>query len=145
VRLVIVGPSGWDGTSGALPPSIPPGVELAGMVDDQRLSDLLAGALGFVYVPLLEGFGLPPLEAMRAGVPTIVSTTVPSVVEGSNGTDAPSLLVAPSDERALASTIERLVADEDMRAEYRDRGHAFTITRTWAATAADHLACWSSR
>ena len=39
------------------------------------------GARAFVYVPLTEGYGLPPLEAMRVGTPAVIANEVPSVVD----------------------------------------------------------------
>ncbi|HTX62279.1 MAG TPA: glycosyltransferase, partial [Acidimicrobiales bacterium] len=58
--LVVVGPRGW-GDSGLAEAD---GVVAAGAVDDGVLAALYAGARAFAYVPLTEGFGLPPLEAM---------------------------------------------------------------------------------
>ena len=141
-RLVIVGAKGWDGRSGALPSSMPERVQMLGSVSDQTLSDLLAGAMGFLYVPLLEGFGLPPLEAMRAGVPTVASSTVPSVTEVSG--ESPCLLVDPTNLRSVSDAVEQLITNEDMRVEYRSRGLAFAGTRLWCATADAHLAVWST-
>ncbi len=70
---MVVGPDGWG-------PGLQPrdGVELAGHVSPGVLSALYAKAELLAYVPLVEGFGLPPLEAMRAGTP-VVASTVPSV------------------------------------------------------------------
>ena len=42
-------------------------------VDDDRLRDLYAGAGAFVFPSLAEGFGLPLLEALGAGLPVIAS------------------------------------------------------------------------
>ena len=54
-------------------------VVFTGPVPDAVLSELYRRARAFAYVPLTEGYGLPPLEAMRAGIPTVVSDEVPSV------------------------------------------------------------------
>ena len=61
---------------------------------DVVLSELYRRARAFAYVPLTEGYGLPPLEAMRAGIPTVVSDEVPSVHD----------LGAPGPRRPASST-----------------------------------------
>lgn len=48
-------------------------VVLSGKVSDAQLSELMSHATAFVYPSLLEGFGLPALEAMSLGTPAIVS------------------------------------------------------------------------
>jgi glycosyltransferase involved in cell wall biosynthesis len=50
-----------------------PGLEIIGEITDQRLAELLAGALAFVYPSFYEGFGLPVLEAMQCGACVITS------------------------------------------------------------------------
>ena len=75
--LVIVGPTGW----GPEPP-VPRAADhvvFTGPVPDVVLSEMYRRARAFAYVPLTEGYGLPPLEAMLAGIPTVVSDEVPSV------------------------------------------------------------------
>lgn len=51
----------------------PDGVIRLGYVDDKLLPSVYRSAAGFVYVSLYEGFGLPPLEAMAAGIPVLTS------------------------------------------------------------------------
>jgi glycosyltransferase involved in cell wall biosynthesis len=52
-----------------------------GYVDDFKLSEVTAAASIFVFPTFAEGFGLPPIEAMKSGVPTIVSnvTCLPEI------------------------------------------------------------------
>lgn len=52
-----------------------PHIRLTGFIDDSDLAVLLRNSLAFCYVSFAEGFGLPPLEAMSIGVPTVVSNT----------------------------------------------------------------------
>lgn len=86
LNLVLVGTKGWDYDKvfEALEMSGPLAkrVILTGFVDDQDLAAIYSGALAFVYMPLYEGFGLPPLEAMRCGIPVVVSnnSSLPEVV-----------------------------------------------------------------
>jgi len=78
-----------------------------------------------------EGFGLPALEAMQCGVPTIVSdrASLPEVV-GHAG-----LLVDPDDPAALADAMWRIAHDEALRQRLRDAGLARAKVFSWEATA----------
>jgi glycosyltransferase involved in cell wall biosynthesis len=113
------------------------GVVAVGHVEGATLSGLYAGATAFAYVPLAEGFGLPPVEAMVAGTPAVVSTAVPSVTEAEG--DAPALLVDPNDTDAIAVAI---VCDRTLAEALRARGTSFATSLTWEAAAAGHLALW---
>ncbi|QRX82861.1 glycosyltransferase family 1 protein [Glaciimonas sp. PAMC28666] len=76
-------------------------------VADAELPVLYRHARLFVYPAFAEGFGMPPLEAMAAGIPVIASNTtaIPEVV-GEAG-----LLVAPDDIDGLAQAMQRLLND----------------------------------
>lgn len=50
-------------------------VEFTGFVSDSAVPDLMRHAIAFVLPSLYEGFGIPPIEAMAAGVPVVVSQT----------------------------------------------------------------------
>ena len=80
-----------------------------GYVEDRDRERLYAGASVLVLPSLDEGFGLPALEAMSAGVPVVASNrgSLPEVV-GSGG-----MLVEPADVDGLARAIERVVTDRD--------------------------------
>jgi glycosyltransferase involved in cell wall biosynthesis len=60
-------------------------IDFYGYVDDQELEKLYANAFAFVYPSLNEGFGYPPLEAMRYGVPVLASpySSISDVLKGS--------------------------------------------------------------
>ena len=75
-QLVIVGPAGWGHEPARLPG---PTASSSPAPSDPVLAGLYRRARAFAYVPLTEGYGLPPLEAMRAGDATVVSDEVPSV------------------------------------------------------------------
>jgi glycosyltransferase involved in cell wall biosynthesis len=81
---------------------------------------LYSAATVFAFPSRYEGFGLPPLEAMACGTPTVVATasSLPEVVG-----DA-ALRVAPDDVSGWAGALWRLLADEGLRAELRRRGLA---------------------
>ena len=73
-------------------------------VKDQRLADLLSGAVALVSASRAEGFGLPPLEALAQGRPSVL-TDIPAYreIHGSWATFFP-----PSDPRGLAEAVERV-------------------------------------
>jgi len=96
-----------------------------------QLVALYNGASLLVMPSFYEGFGLPALEAMQCGVPTIVSdrASLPEVV-GHAG-----LLVDPDDPAALADAMWRIAHDEALRQRLRDAGLARAKVFSWEATA----------
>jgi glycosyltransferase involved in cell wall biosynthesis len=138
VALVIVGPTGWGDATGDAAVSAP-GVHLAGPVAAGTLAALYARALAVAFVPLLEGFGLPVLEAMAAGTP-VVASAVPSL-DGSHGA---ALVVDPTDVSSIAEGLSRVVADEALRRALVEAGLRHATALTWARSAAAHVELWRS-
>ena len=98
------------------------------------LSGLYARARLVAYVPLVEGFGLPVVEAMRAGAP-VVASRVPSAAGAAYEVD-------PYDIEAIAEGLVRVGADEALRARLVAAGRARVEPLTWRAAAEGHLAVW---
>jgi alpha-1,3-rhamnosyl/mannosyltransferase len=140
--LVIVGPAGWGPDPAGLLASA--GVVLAGAVPDAVLSELYRRARAFVYVPLTEGYGLPPLEAMRMGTPTVVANEVPSVHDLRQPGTPPARIVDPFDVDDMAAGIGDVLTDEAVRTDLAARGNEYARSRTWRAAARDHIALWTS-
>lgn len=90
----------------------------AGYVADDLLPVYYSLADVFVFPSLLEGFGLPVVEAMACGTPVIATNTssLPEVV-GDAG-----LLVPPMDPRALAQALQTLLGDDELRQRLGQRG-----------------------
>ena len=107
-----------------------------GEVDDSQVKRWVAHADALVTASTYEGFGLPPLEAMAAGCPTVVSRagSLPEICE-----DA-SLYVDPLDEADIAARIVDVVTDGELRSRLIQRGRAhargFSWDRCATATAA---------
>ena len=89
-----------------------------GYVDEEDLSSLYSNAECFVYVSKYEGFGLPPLEAMRCGTPVISSNaaSLPEVV-GDAG-----IMVDPQDDLALTEAYEKVYSDKRLREALSRKG-----------------------
>jgi Glycosyltransferase len=100
-------------------------------VSDGELDVLYRGADVFAYPSLYEGFGLPVVEAMARGVPTLASnvSSLPQVAG-----DA-ALLVDPTDVSEIAEGLARLLTDRAFAADLAQRGLQRAATFTWAATA----------
>jgi len=140
--LVMVGPAGWG--SGIPDHGDHEGVFLTGQVPDQVLTGLYARARAFAYVPLTEGYGLPPLEAMRLGLPTVVSNEVPSVHDLHQSEPSAVLVVDPLQVDDIAEGLRRILTDDDLRRDLSGRGQAFARQRTWRTAAEEHIALWRS-
>jgi glycosyltransferase involved in cell wall biosynthesis len=113
-------------------------VRLLGWVDAAELEGLYAAAACFVFPSLLEGFGLPVLEAMARGVPVACSGRG---ALGEVAGDA-ALLFDPESEPAIAAAIERLLEDRAEADRLRCAGRERAAQFTWAATAAGTLASY---
>jgi glycosyltransferase involved in cell wall biosynthesis len=137
VRLVVAGPDGWDQeafTRAVAAAHHRARIVRLGYVTDAQRRDLLAGATVFAYPSRYEGFGLPPLEAMAAGV-AVVATTAGSLPEVLG--DA-ALLVDPGSDEELDDALHRVLADDAQRATLVTRGRAQAARYSWDATA-EHL------
>lgn len=106
-------------------------VDVLGHVSESALHGLTRGALAFVLVPLDEGFGLAPLEAMALGTPAVTSD-VP-VVREVCGDGA--ILVDPKDSDGLARELRRFASDPTFQGERARAGKRHAGQFTWAATA----------
>ncbi len=110
------------------------GVVLTGLVTPAELSALYAMATLLAYVPLVEGFGLPPVEAMAFGTP-VVASPLPS-------TGGAALEVDPLDVDSIASGILAVATDEDRRSLLRRLGLERSAALRWSGIARQHAEVW---
>ena len=133
-RLLIVGGSTPDSTEWLERLSQPPlagHAEHVGYLEEDRRESLYAGARALVLPSLDEGFGVPALEAMSAGVPVIASNrgALPEVIA-----DAGTLL-DPNDVDGFAAAMERAARDDAWVMAQGRAGLARAASFTWHATA----------
>lgn len=114
------------------------GVCFVGLIPDEDLAAFYAGAIGFVYPSLFEGFGLPLLEAMSCGTPVVTSdrAALPELAGGA------ALVVDPESVGALADAMTRLLTDKELAADLRQRGLARSRQFSWGETARRTLAVY---
>jgi len=132
--LVLVGGRGWldSPLRGPLAALQANGrVRLEGYCGPERLWELYGSARALLFPSLHEGFGFPILEAMAAGLPVLTADRgAMREVAG----DA-ALLVDPLDVAGLAAAMERIHADERLRADLIARGTARARAWNWERTA----------
>jgi glycosyltransferase involved in cell wall biosynthesis len=141
VKLALAGGKGWDYDAifaEVARLGLEQEVLFPGYVRDEDLAGWYRAAAVFVYPSLLEGFGLPVLEAMACGAPTVTSnlSSLPEVAG-----DA-ALLVDPTSVDALAGALLRLLADADLARELRGRGLAQAARFPWSRTAQETAAVY---
>ncbi len=102
-----------------------------GFVPDDDLPALYTGATAFVFPSLIEGFGLPVLEAMRCGTPVLTSnvSSLPEV-----GGDA-VIYVNPHDTEEIAASLQRLAEQPDLCHSLQERGSLQSRQFSWRRTA----------
>jgi glycosyltransferase involved in cell wall biosynthesis len=113
-------------------------VRFPAWVSDEELERLYARATCFVLPSLIEGFGLPVLEAMARGVPVACSDR-PALPEIAG--DA-ALLFDPVDQAAVTEAVRRLVTDEKLRDDLAERGRRRARLFSWRRTAEQTLASY---
>lgn len=106
-------------------------VRFLGRVDDEELAGLMQHATALCYPSLYEGFGLPPIEAMAAGTPALLSD-IP-VMRETTGDSA--VLLPPTDAGAWADAMAKVATEPGYRDSLRERGKKSAAVFTWTKTA----------
>jgi glycosyltransferase involved in cell wall biosynthesis len=111
-----------------------------GRLPTREMPYLYNAATLFAYLSLYEGFGLPPLEAMACGVPTVTSntTSLPEVVADG------AVCVDPLDTQQIADTICGILEDRRLYEDLAARGIRRSADFSWKSTAAQTLKIYSA-
>jgi glycosyltransferase involved in cell wall biosynthesis len=138
VNLVLAGAKGWlfdEVFSLVEKLDLQGRVQFVGRVSLEDLLGLYNAATVLVHPAFYEGFGLPPLEAMACGTPVIVSNTsaLPEIVG-----DA-AMLVDPTDVDSMAVAIWRVLCDESLQREMREKGLRRARRFSWKKAALQTL------
>lgn len=138
-RLRVAGAPGWgsplDGLDDAVRRRVASRVEWLGEVSEARLAELYDGAAAVCAPSVMEGFGLPILEAMAHGAP-VVTSRGSSTEEVAGGA---AVLVDPLDVDAIAAGIADALGRRD---ELARAGLARAASMTWARAAARTAAAY---
>jgi glycosyltransferase involved in cell wall biosynthesis len=139
--LVVAGPDGWGVTAyseAVATARHASQIKRIGPVTDDDRVALVAGATALAYPSLYEGFGLPPLEAMQAGVPVVASNagSLPEVLG-----DA-ALLPDPHDPDALAEALTSVLDDDEQRTVLVQRGYQQARKYTWTRATPEYVAAY---
>jgi glycosyltransferase involved in cell wall biosynthesis len=135
VRVEIAGPD-WRGyravvEARAARAGVSDAVRFLGAVPPRKVAGLYASSAALLHLSDCEACPLPPLEAMRAGLPVVAArrSSIPEVVGDG------AVLVEPDDADAVADVIRELLDDDAARAALARRGRARADELTWRATA----------
>ncbi|HPE77755.1 MAG TPA: glycosyltransferase family 1 protein, partial [Draconibacterium sp.] len=112
-------------------------VVFSGRVSTSELHDIFGAALALTFVPFFEGFGIPVVEAMSAGVPVICSNTTSIPEVGGNAV----IYADPMKIDQITNAMVKLASDKELRKELIEKGFEQKNKFSWDETA--HL-LWES-
>ena len=131
MRLVLVGPEGWNEDLDALLRETRERVSVLGFIPARDLAPLYAAAEVFCWPSLVEGFGFPVLEAMAQGTPVVTSrgTSTEELARDAG------VLVDPRDAESIAQGIRSVLEDQLLAKELGIAGRTRASEYTWERTA----------
>ncbi len=106
-------------------------VIFTGRLEPEELKNIMGSASALTFVPFFEGFGIPIVEAFRAGIPVITSdiTAMPEVAG-----DA-ALFVNPFEDKEIAEAMKKITFVPDLRKKLVEKGFQRSKIFSWDKTA----------
>ncbi len=142
LKLVLVGKKDffYQRFEKKLTPSQKEKIIFFGFANDQQLANLYHHAQAFVFPSLMEGFGLPPLEAMSLGCPVVAARTssVPEICGEA------ALYFDPQNTREMATKISQILDNNELRKKLIGLGHKQVAKYSWLRTAQETLKIYKS-
>jgi glycosyltransferase involved in cell wall biosynthesis len=142
-QLVIVGRKGWyyqsifDLVNMC---ELSDSVIFTGYIDEYEKPYIISGAKAFVYPSIYEGFGIPVLESISCGIPTITSnvSSLPEVAGNA------ALLIDPFDQSSIFNALIKLLSDETLSRDLSEKSIKQAQKFSWAKTSAMTLNLYKS-
>lgn len=115
-------------------------VTFVNQVEKETMQALYCGAAALLFPSWLEGFGLPPLEAMACGTPVVASnrSSIPEVCG-----DA-ALLCDPDDYDSMVAALQKIASDHHFHDDLVTKGFARAKEFSWEQTAEETLAVYEA-
>jgi len=134
LKFLIVGAMGWQNSElMVLYESLTHRADILfiGRQEEDTLAAITASAFALMYVSMFEGFGVPPIEAMQCGVPTITASvsSMPEICGDS------ALYADPTDVAAIAACITQLWVDISLRNTLIQKGMKQAQKYSWTSSA----------
>jgi glycosyltransferase involved in cell wall biosynthesis len=130
IQLILAGGRGWDDDEIVQKAKETEDVEWIGYISDEKYSELLSQATIFALPSLYEGFGLPILDAMRAGVPVLTSDRG-SLKEVAG--DA-AQFCDPESVESIGQSLTTLLQNDSLRQNLVSKGHIQAEKFNWRRT-----------
>jgi glycosyltransferase involved in cell wall biosynthesis len=130
-QLLIVGEPMWNNEKVNLNTSLKPHVSFTGHLPLDTLAQVMASATVFTFVSYFEGFGIPLVEAMKCGTPTLAGnrTSLPEI-----GGDA-VLYCDPFNVNDIFNQLLNILEDEGLRQQLSEKGRERAKQFSWDHTA----------
>jgi glycosyltransferase involved in cell wall biosynthesis len=132
-KLILAGMRGFH--TSAVEQLITDDIRITGWIPRAELLDLYARTTAFIYPSIFEGFGMPVLEALAAGIP-VACSDIPPLREVA---DDAALFFDPMDEDAIAGALDRITSDQLLRKRLVESGPKRARDFTWKRTAEQTL------
>jgi len=106
-------------------------VIFTGRLEPEKLKNVMGAALALIFVPFFEGFGIPIVEAFRAGIPVVASNTsaIPEVAGEA------ALFVSPFHTKEIAEAMKKITFVPDLRKKLMEKGFQRSRMFSWDKTA----------